>query len=129
MLRNHRPHEQAAVAPALDRQFFRTRPFFLDQILGCGSEIIEHILLFGEISRFVPFFAELASAANVGHHINAAAIEPEAPREIEIWLHANAVAAVTVKQRRIIAVLLGSLSFERCSAEFSCRLSKWRIRA
>ena len=110
MLGHHRAHEQAAVAAALDGQLVRVRVFLIDQILGGGREIIEDVLLFGEVPGLVPFFAELAAAAHVGHDIDAAAIEPEPPGEIEGRRHADAVTAVAIKQRRIVSVQLRSLS-------------------
>ena len=65
-----------------------------------GREIIEDILLFGQVSRLVPFLAELAAPADIRNYLNAATIEPEPPCKIKARLHADAVTAVTVKQRR-----------------------------
>src|SRR2546428_802591 len=104
MLRDHRAHEQTAIAPALDRQFFGPGVLLFNQILGGGREIIEHSLLPGEIASLVPFLTELAAAANICHDIDAAAIEPKSACEIEIRRHAHAVSTVAVEQRRIIAV-------------------------
>src|SRR5437660_7783227 len=52
----------------------------------------------------MPILSELAAAADICHHIYAAAIEPEPAGEIKIGRHANAVTAVSVKERRIVAV-------------------------
>jgi hypothetical protein len=41
-----------------------------------GDEIVEHILLLAQHSRFVPFFAELSSAAKVCYNIESALFHP-----------------------------------------------------
>ena len=73
-----------------------TRVFLLDQILGRGREIIEHVLFVRQIAGLVPFLAELAAAADVGDDIDPAAIEPEPPGKIERRRHADAVTAVAI---------------------------------
>src|SRR6266536_6114514 len=110
MLRNHRAHQKSAVASTLDRQLFRARIIFFDQVVGGGRKIIEHVLLFREVAGLVPVFAELATTSNIRHDIDAAAIEPKSPRKLKIWRHANPVAAVSVKQRGVVSVPLHSLS-------------------
>ena len=110
MLRDHRAHEQAAVASPLDREFLWPRPFLLDQVFRGRRKIIEHVLFFREIASLVPFLAELAATADVCHDVNAAAIKPEPTREIEAGRHADAVATVAVKQRRIIPIKVRSFS-------------------
>src|ERR1051326_3100331 len=97
MLRDHRAHEQAAVTPAQYRQLLRTRPFLLDQVFGRRGEIIEHVLLPGQIASLMPFLTEFAAAANVGHDVNAPVIEPNSAGEIEIGRHADAITAVAVE--------------------------------
>ena len=52
----------------------------------------------------MPILSELAATADICHHIYAATIEPEAASEVKIGRHANAVTAVSIKQRRIVAV-------------------------
>src|SRR5207237_8274269 len=52
----------------------------------------------------MPILSELAAPADICHHIYAATIEPEAASEVKIGRHANAVTAVSVKERRIVAV-------------------------
>ena len=118
MLGEHRAHEKSAVASALDRQFFRTRVFLFDEILGRGREIIEHVLFPGKITGLVPFLAELAATANVCHHIDTAAIEPETPGEIEARLHADAIPAIGVEQGGILAVLFGPLPADDVQRNF-----------
>ena len=129
MLRNHRAHQEAAIASSLDREFFRARVFFFDQIFRGSREIIEHVLLFREIAGLVPVFAELAAASNIRHHINAAAIEPEPARKIEIRRHADAVAAVAVKQRRVLPVPFHSFPENDVERNLRAVLSRLRTRA
>src|SRR5439155_1494089 len=96
MLRNHRSHQEPAIASALDREFFRARVLLFDQIFCSGREIIEDVLFFGEIAGLVPLLTEFSAASNVCHHVHATAIEPEPSRKIEIRRHADAVAAIAV---------------------------------
>ena len=118
MLRDHCAHEQPAVAAAEDRELLRTRPFLFDQVFGRRGEIIEHVLFFGQIAGLVPFFAELAASANVRHDKNAATVEPKPAREVEIRLHADAVAAVAIKQRRIVTVELYAFAANDVQRDF-----------
>src|SRR5436190_23939517 len=104
MLRDHRAHQEAAIASALDRKLFRARVLRLDQVFGRGREIVEHGLLSRKIARLVPLLAEFTAASNVRYHINPAAIEPEPASKVEIRRHADAVATIAVKQRRILPV-------------------------
>src|SRR5947208_7476624 len=101
MLGNHRAHQKTAIASALDRKSFRARVLLFDQVFGGGGEIVEHVLLFGEIAGLVPFLTEFTCASNVRHHVDAAVVEPKPPRKIKIWRHADSVAAIAVKQRRV----------------------------
>src|SRR6266487_2843794 len=100
MLRDHNAHQEAAVASALDRKFFRARVLRLDQVFGGSREIVEHDLFFGKIAGLVPLLAEFTTTSNVRHHINPAAIEPEPASKFEIRRHADAVATIAVKQRQ-----------------------------
>src|SRR5260370_1297072 len=104
MLRDHRTHEETAIASTQKRQLCWARPLLPDQIFGSRCKIIEDVLLFCEIASLVPFLPEFASAANVRDHVNTAAVEPEPAREFKIRRHAEAITTVTVKQRRIVAV-------------------------
>src|SRR5207237_8346027 len=99
VLRDNCVHEQPTVASALDRQFLGARVFLFDQIFGRGREIIEHRLLSGEIAGLVPFLTELATATDIGHDKNAAAIEPEPPRETKRRRLTNTVPAIASEQR------------------------------
>src|SRR6266480_2996497 len=110
VLRDHRAHEQTAVASALDRQFFGARVFLFDQIFGRGREIIEHSLLSGKIAGLVPFLTKLATTTDIGHDKNASAIEPEPPRETKRGRLTNTEAAISSEQRRILAVELRAFS-------------------
>ena len=124
MLRDHRAHQKAAIAPTLDRELFRARLILFDQVFGGSRKIIEHVLLFREVAGLVPFFAELAAASNIRHDVDAAAIEPKPPRKIKIGRHADAVAAVAVEQRRILSVALRSFSGNDVERNFGAILRR-----
>src|SRR4030095_8044019 len=100
MWRDQGTHQEPAIAATLDREFFRARVLLFDQVFGGGGEIIEHVLFLGEIAGLVAFLTEFFAASNVCHYVDAAAIEPEPSRKIEIRCHAKAIAAIAVKQRR-----------------------------
>ena len=119
MLCNHRAHQKPAIASSLDRQLFRARIIFFDQVFGGRRKIIEHVLLFREVAGLVPVFAELAAASNIGHDIDAAAIEPKPPRKLKIWRHTNPVAAVSVKQRGVLAITLHSFAENDVEGNFA----------
>ncbi len=110
VLGNDCAHQEAAIASSLDRKFLRARVVFFDQIFRRSSEIIEHVLLFREIAGLVPVFAELAAATNIRHDVDAAAIEPKPPRKLKIWRQADPVAAVSVKERWVLAIALHSFA-------------------
>src|ERR1700684_900140 len=97
MLRNQSAHQESTVAPAQDRELLRPRVFLLDQVFARGREIIEHVLFFREVPGLMPFLAELAAAADICHHKNAAVIEPKAAGEIKTRRHADAVPAAAVQ--------------------------------
>jgi len=52
----------------------------VNKILGAGREVVEHVLFVGRAPVFVPFLAELAAAAQVGHDKDAAVLQPEDAR-------------------------------------------------
>src|SRR2546427_10092779 len=97
MLRYHRAHQEAAIASALDRKFFRARVLLLDQGFGGGRELVEHGLLFRTIASLVPFFAKSTASSNVRHHIHAAALEPEPARRVDIRRNADTGPTLSVK--------------------------------
>src|SRR5438045_8228579 len=120
MLLYHCALQNASVAVNLNRKLSSTRLILFDLVFGSSREIIKNVLFFREIASLVPFFAELATASNVCHHVNAAAIEPKPPRKIKTGRHADSVAAVRVEQRRIVSVALHS---------FSIKDVQWNFRA
>src|SRR6202040_2622904 len=63
-----------------------------------------------EIAGEMPRLAELAAAAHVGDGIDAAVIEPQPQHRRKVGRHADAVAAVTVEQRRVAAVAWRTLA-------------------
>src|SRR5712671_6723079 len=65
-----------------------------------------------------------AASANVRHNKNAAAVEPKPAREVEIRLHADAVAAIAIKQRRIVTVELCAFSANDVQRDFRAVLRR-----
>src|SRR6476620_3797940 len=118
MLRDHRAHQKTTVAATLDRQLFRARIIFVDQVFSGNRKIIEHVLLFREVASLVPVFAELAAATNIRHDVDAAVIEPKPPRKLKIWRQADPVAAVSVKERWVLAVSLQSFAEKNVERNF-----------
>ena len=77
VLREHRAHEEPAVAAALDGEPPGARVPGRHQVLGAGDEVVEHVLLLRRLPGVVPGLAELAAAAQVGVGEDAAVVEPE----------------------------------------------------
>src|SRR5207247_7310525 len=98
----------------------RSSVIIVYQVLRGRRKIVEYILFFRETAILVPFFAELATASNVCHHVHAATVEPKPPRKIKVGRHAYSVAAVRVEQRRVVTVALHS---------FSSKDVQWNFRA
>ena len=103
-LRQNSAHEQAAVAAAHDGQLVRVGVLLVDQVLGAGNEVVEDVLLLGEVAGPVPILAELAAAAEVGDGVDAALLQPDLANHIEARHLAAAVAAVAVENRWVLAV-------------------------
>ena len=61
-----RAHQQAAIAATDDGKVGRRGVLVVDEVLGTGDEVVEDILLVGEVAGLVPFFAVFAAAAKVG---------------------------------------------------------------
>ena len=104
MLGQECTHQQAAIAPPFHRQAGRAGVSTLDQVPGAGREVVEDILLAGEIAIEMPLRAVFTAATEIGHHIDPAAIKPQPQRAIELWPHAVTIAAVTLKECGIVAV-------------------------
>ena len=60
-LRHRRAHEEAAVAAAHDGEAVARRVPLLDQEVGGGEEIVEHVLLVREHALAMPVLTVLAS--------------------------------------------------------------------
>ena len=107
MLIEHYAHQQAAVRAAHHAHAARAGDAPLHEIAFDRVEIVIDHLPIGAQAGLVPSRAELAAAANVRHHINAAALEPEFA---DVWAVARRVrhleAAIAVEQRRVLAVEL-----------------------
>ena len=65
VLRELRAHQQAAVPAAFDRDFFGRGVLALDHVLESGVEIVEDVLLPGQIAGLVPLFAVFSAAAQI----------------------------------------------------------------
>src|SRR5439155_8594241 len=74
--REHVADEQSAVAAAVAGEPLRARDPPSNEIGRHGGEVIVRALLALADTGFMPGGAELAAAANVGDHIDAAAPEP-----------------------------------------------------
>jgi hypothetical protein len=86
------------------RQFCRLRVAPRDQVLGAGDEVVEDVLLARELAGTMPVVAELAAAAQVGAHVDAAVAQPGHRGAVEVGAQRDAVAAVGRQQHRLLAV-------------------------
>src|SRR5205085_4038185 len=78
----------------------------IDQKMRTGSEIVEHVLLPGEIAGALPSLAESPAATQISDHIHDSAIEERPQVRQEVGLEADAVSAISVKEDGILAVEL-----------------------
>jgi len=74
------PISRAAVAAAHHRQFIRAGVFALDEMFGAGDKVVEDMLLARQVAGAMPFLAEFAAAAQIGHRITPPASNQIAPR-------------------------------------------------
>jgi hypothetical protein len=72
----------------------------IKQMVRAGDEVVEAVLFGGEPSGVVPLLAELAVAADVGHHVDADLLQPQQQLGIEPQHQRDAVTAVRGQQRR-----------------------------
>src|SRR5439155_11225344 len=68
--------------------------------------VVEHMLFMDEVASLMPVLAILAAAAKVGDYVQPASIKPDTSGDIEVWGHADAVASITIEQRRVFAIEL-----------------------
>src|ERR1043166_5786884 len=104
MLREGGSHEEATVAGAFDGELFATSIIRTNQEPGASDEVIENILLVGEIAGSVPFLAVLAAAAQVCHGDDSSLIQPDAPGKIELRRKAYPVPTVASQNGWTLAV-------------------------
>jgi hypothetical protein len=76
------------------------------------GEIVEDILLVGEVALAVPLFAKLAAAADVRHGHDKTVVEQHSVQRPEPRWIVHAVAAVAGDKRRIVAVALRSFAVD-----------------
>jgi hypothetical protein len=79
MLRDHRAHQKAAVRTAHQRELVVRGITTLDEIAPGRCEIVEDVLLLREHAFLMPALAIFGAAADVGDHIDAAGVQPDAP--------------------------------------------------
>src|SRR5579863_5480542 len=108
-LSERRTNQQAAVRGPEDTQLGRLGVLVGNQPLGRGNEVIENTLLSVPHARLVPFFSELAPAAQVGQREDAAVLRPHNGLGGETGSHTDVEATVTSHQARIRAVELEPL--------------------
>ncbi len=87
-------HEQPAVAAAGDGQLFGPGVPGGDHQPAGGVEVVEDVLLVGEVALLVPLIAVFAAAADVGLGEDNALLDEDAGRGAEIGRDIDAIAAV-----------------------------------
>ena len=70
-------HQQAAVGAALDAEPARAGDLARDQVLRHRGEVVVDALAMGLQAGLVPGRPELAAAADVGQHVDAAVLQPQ----------------------------------------------------
>ena len=85
-----------ALPPVMIKAVFR-RVFLVDQVLGCGNEVGEGVLLDHHLARVVPLLAHLSAAADVRDAEDHTAIQEAQPVRREVDVVRDAVRAVTLK--------------------------------
>ena len=103
-----RADQQAAVRAAGDGDLVGRGVFLPDEVFGRGDEVVEDVLFIEKHPGFVPGFAVLAAAPEVGKGINAAVLEQDDPGRAEAGKLAYVESAVAGQQDRIPAVLFES---------------------
>src|SRR3954454_8851112 len=104
MLRQRRSHEEAAIRAALDGEALRCRVSRVDEVLGAGGEVVEHVLLVEQLSLLVPRVPELASAAQVGDGDHHSLLEEDVDRVLIMRFQGDVESAVSGEERWILPV-------------------------
>ena len=103
--RDHVAHQQPAVAATLDAQVPRCGDLAGDEILSHGSEVFKGTMTPLLQGRLMPAGAVLATATDVGHHIDSALGQPgQTCARVVVGCQRNLEATVAVEQRGIGAV-------------------------
>ena len=79
---------------------------------GASGEVVEHVLLAGQVAGFVPFLAVFSAAPNIGQRVDPTLFQPDPGRRAESGCDTEAVTAVAVKQCRV-----GSIEFHSLFSE------------
>ena len=94
-LHHHGGDQQPAIGAAHDAQLFGRGQAALDQVRRHRREIVIGALAVGLERRVMPGRPELAAAADIGHHIDAAMGQPQPPE----------IGAVAGRQRNLEAAI------------------------
>src|SRR6185369_16500505 len=102
----HGTDEQATIRATLNRELARRGVFIRNQPLSRGYEVVEHVLLLQLRARLVPLLAVLTTATHVCRRVNNTLFEQRQTQRAKRRRLDHIETAVTVKQRRVIAVKL-----------------------
>ena len=98
-LRNGNTSKQSTVAAALNSQVRGVGPFIRNQPFGAGVEVVKNILLAAKHAGLMPTLAVLAAAAQVGHGIDAARLNPRNYGGVKARFQTHVKAAISVQKR------------------------------
>src|ERR1700689_4223047 len=111
VLRELDAHQQAAIRSADNAEPARRSDFSRDQILGDRIEVVVNALAVSLEASLMPCRAELATAANIGQHINSAMLQPELARHRMVVRRIRDLeSAISGQQSRIRAVVANILA-------------------
>ena len=104
VLRERRPHQQAAVAATDDDRVLWFRVAARGHQADGGGEVIENILFLGEAALVVPVGAKLRAAADVRLGQHETLLDEHTIRRGETGGHADGIAAVPCDDDRVRAI-------------------------
>ena len=81
-------------------------------MFGAGDEIIEDVLFFEFHPGFVPFFTVFATAAKIGHHVDAAHVEPGNRGRRVGGEERDVEPAIGVEEGGVVAIKLESFAMD-----------------
>src|SRR5258708_4342865 len=89
-----------------------------EEMLGGSAQVIKHMLLASQVTRFVPFLAVFAAATEVRHDINSTRVEPDTARWVEGRSKADAITSVSVEDGWVCAIQFETLFAEDVQRDF-----------